>query len=61
KDKIKYRSVVVKYNKSCRTEGSLTCWLLGQVGEKSVYTDYVRCRGGLTIWKLGHCPRAQGQ
>ncbi|CAI9612788.1 unnamed protein product [Staurois parvus] len=19
------------------------------------------CRGGLTIWKLGHCPRARGQ
>ncbi|CAI9579040.1 unnamed protein product [Staurois parvus] len=21
----------------------------------------VSSRGGLTIWKLGHCPRAQGQ
>ncbi|CAI9567538.1 unnamed protein product, partial [Staurois parvus] len=23
--------------------------------------DYFTCRGGLTIWKLGHCPRARGQ
>ncbi|CAI9552081.1 unnamed protein product, partial [Staurois parvus] len=21
----------------------------------------LHCRGGLTIWKLGHCPRARGQ
>ncbi|CAI9540419.1 unnamed protein product, partial [Staurois parvus] len=21
----------------------------------------IRGRGGLTIWKLGHCPRARGQ
>ncbi|CAI9532549.1 unnamed protein product, partial [Staurois parvus] len=26
-----------------------------------LYTHHVVGRGGLTIWKLGHCPRARGQ
>ncbi|CAI9536601.1 unnamed protein product [Staurois parvus] len=25
------------------------------------FTKGYRMRGGLTIWKLGHCPRARGQ
>ncbi|CAI9563865.1 unnamed protein product [Staurois parvus] len=25
------------------------------------YNSLEVTRGGLTIWKLGHCPRAQGQ
>ncbi|CAI9569210.1 unnamed protein product [Staurois parvus] len=26
-----------------------------------VLTLFAHHRGGLTIWKLGHCPRARGQ
>ncbi|CAI9591775.1 unnamed protein product [Staurois parvus] len=31
----------------------------GQLGRADIGIGMIR--GGLTIWKLGHCPRAQGQ
>ncbi|CAI9584554.1 unnamed protein product [Staurois parvus] len=39
--------------------GSVTAWDRS-VQVFSLYNSVV-ARGGLTIWKLGHCPRAWGQ
>ncbi|CAI9597696.1 unnamed protein product [Staurois parvus] len=37
--------------------------LLQTYWKKSAFLFLALClnQGGLTIWKLGHCPRAQGQ
>ncbi|CAI9566467.1 unnamed protein product, partial [Staurois parvus] len=43
------------------------CFIKGHLCNKISSSHHVLesrchwCRGGLTIWKLGHCPRAQGQ
>ncbi|CAI9581638.1 unnamed protein product [Staurois parvus] len=28
---------------------------------RKIQDSWLLCRGGLTIWKLGHCLRARGQ
>ncbi|CAI9603004.1 unnamed protein product, partial [Staurois parvus] len=40
----------------------LQTWILPCKISSDIFTGlYIASRGGLTIWKLGHCPSAQGQ